>query len=363
MMKNHSKKIDYYLTRICLLLVVAVAASGCEALAKVPQAAATPLALTPAAQVTITAEPLVLQLNLPTELVDDVGEAPLLMTPAALQEATAASIAQTPTPAATPTPQAANCGRSDALTLMILGIDENAQADAIRLARIDFSKAEVNLIAIPRDFFVSIVGFENSGIKKGRINATFGYGEYFRGAGSGAQALAENLKHNFGVEVDRQFVLHFAEISEYVDAIGGVDLVLEKAASDPLNYFPAGVNHLTGERAVAFMRIREFDSDFRRVDRQTLVLKALLYKVRGGLSTATSFRLITTLLKDNSTQSTLSLQDLQSLYCLSKVIDKENIHISVIPAEMFHSYITPNGGWVLIPHEDVPEFIHDALFQ
>lgn len=247
------------------------------------------------------------------------------------------------------------------MTLLILGIDENAQADAIRLARIDFSKPEINLVAIPRDFYVSVVGFEEYGIEKGRINATFGYGEYFFGAGNGAEVLAENLAYNFGVEVDHQFVLHLAEVAQYIDAVGGVEVTLEKAASDAHNYFPAGVNQFDGERAVAFMRIREYDSDFRRIDRQTIVLKALLDKVRGGLSPTKVLSLIVTMLKDDSTQSDLTLGNLQSFYCLSQKIDKKDIHVREIPSEMFHTWITPNGGWVLIPHEEVPDTIRESL--
>ena len=318
------------------------------------------MALTPGTLVTINPEFYELIQSLPTELAEDAGDAPILITPAALQSESASEATES-TPTISPTPQTEVCGRSDALTLLILGIDENAQADAIRLARIDFSKPEINLVAIPRDFFVSVVGFEKYGIEKGRINATFGYGEYFLGAGNGAKSLAENLAYNFGVEVDHEFVLHLAEISSYIDAVGGVQVTLDAPVSDAQNYFPAGVNQFDGERAVAFMRIREYDSDFRRIDRQTMVLKALFDKVRSGLPPAKAFNLIVALLKDDTTQSDLTLSDLQSFYCLSQQIDKQDIHVREIPSEMFHTYITPGGGWVLIPHAEVPDFIHESL--
>ncbi len=262
---------------------------------------------------------------------------------------------------ATPTLQPSFCGRSDAITLLILGIDKNAQADAIRLARIDFSKPEINLIAIPRDFFVSITGFEAYGIEEGRINATFGYGEFYLGVGNGAESLAENLTHNFGVEIDHKFVLHLNDIAAYIDAVGGVDVTLDAPASDEQNYFPAGVNQFNGERAVTFMRIRQFDSDFRRIDRQTMVLKSLLEKVRSDLSSSEVLNLIFAMLEDDSTQSDLTLGDMQSFYCLSQQIDKQDIHVREIPSEMFHTYITPDGGWVLIPHAEVPDFIRESL--
>ena len=322
----------------------------------------TPLALTSGTTATIAPEFTELLQYLPTGLAEDAGDAPILFTPAALQsESVSGATQSTPTVSPVPAAQTEVCGRSDALTLLILGIDENAQADAIRLARIDFSKPETNLVAIPRDFFVSVVGFEGYGIEKGRINATFGYGEYFLGAGNGAESLAENLAYNFGVEIDHKFVLHLDEIASYIDAVGGVEVTLDAPASDAHNYFPAGVNQFDGERAVAFMRIREYDSDFRRIDRQTMVLKALLDKVRNGLSPTKVLSLMVSVLKDNSTQSDLTLRDLQSFYCLSKQIDKQDIHVREIPSEMFHTHITPAGGWVLIPHAEVPDFIRESL--
>ncbi len=347
---------------LCISMVLVLVVGACVVQTTVPPQSPAPLALTPGTLATISPELAELIESLPTELVEDAGEAPILITPAALQsESVSGGTQSTPIVSPTSSPQTEVCGRSDAVTLLILGIDENAQADAIRLARIDFSKPEINMVAIPRDFFVSIIGFEGYDIEKGRINATFGYGEYFLGAGSGAESLAENLAYNFGVEIDHEFVLHLDEIASYIDAVGGVEVMLEAAASDSNNYFPAGLNQFDGERAVAFMRIRQYDSDFRRIDRQTMVLKALLEKVRSGLSPTKVLSLIFTLINDNATQSDLSLRDLQSFYCLSQQIEKQDIHVREIPSEMFHTWITPSGGWVLIPHAQVPDFIHESL--
>ena len=347
---------------ICLCLAIALMVGGCIVQTTMPSESSTPFVLTPGTLATPNPEVLELIYSLPPELAEDAGEAPILFTPAALQSESASGTTQsTLTVSTEPAPQTETCGRSDAITLLILGIDENAQADAIRLARIDFAKPEINLVAIPRDFFVSVVGFEEYGIEKGRINATFGYGEYFMGAGNGAESLSENLIYNFGVEIDHKFVLHLDEIAGYIDAVGGVEVTLETPASDARNYFPAGTNQFDGERAVAFMRIRQYDSDFRRIDRQTVILKALLEKVRSGLSPTKVLSLIVTLIQDDSTQSDLTLADLQSFYCLSQQIDKKDIHVREIPSGMFHSYTTPGGGWVLIPHAEVPGYIRESL--
>ena len=92
-----------------------------------------------------------------------------------------------------------------------------------------------------------------------------------------------------------------------------------------------------------------------------MVLKALLDKVRSGLSPTKVLSLIVAMLKDDSTQSDLTLGDLQNFYCLSQQIEKNDIHVREIPSEMFHTWITPSGGWVLIPHAEVPDYIQDSL--
>ncbi|MDD3948564.1 MAG: LCP family protein [Anaerolineaceae bacterium] len=291
---------------------------------------------------------------------EEAGDAPVLFTPVALEKDTQSE----PGTNKGPTTAAGSegvCGRSGSMTLLLLGIDEHSQADAIRVIRIDFDDGSVRLISIPRDFYIPIVGFENYGIRLGRINATFGYGEYFLGSGSGASSLAENLEYNFGILIDHTFVLHLQTIANYIDAIGGITVNLEKAASDPSNYFPAGENKMDGERAVAFMRIRQFDSDLARINRQTVVLGALLDKIRSGLSTGQIFRLISSLATEKSTQTDLTVSDMYMFYCLSGEISKTDIHVYEIPSSMFHNYTTPQGGAVLIPHQEVPAFLQESL--
>lgn len=295
-----------------------------------------------------------------SEYSEEPGDAPILFTPAALEKANQpdATSAQVLEPSAE---SKEVCGRTGTLTLLLLGIDEHAQADAIRIIRVNFDQGTVNLVSIPRDFYIPIIGFENYGINQGRINATFGYGEYFLGSGTGAKSLADNLNHNFGIQIDHTFVLHLDTIANYIDAIGGITLNLEQAASDARNFFPAGVNQMDGEKAVAFMRIREYDSDFARIDRQTIVLKALLEKVQSGLKASQIISLISALARDKSTQTDLTVSDMYMFYCLTGEISKADIHVHVIPSSMYHSYITNRGAWVLIPHQEALAFLLEAL--
>lgn len=287
------------------------------------------------------------------ELPEDDGEVPIEFTPAALQSP--ANIASNDIVAE----GEGHCGRSDSVTIMLLGIDKKNQSDSIRLIRVNFNDATIRMTSIPRDFYMPTVGFEQFGINFGRINAAFGYGEYFFGAGNGAEATAENIAYNFGVEADEQFVLYYDEIAKYIDAIGGVTITLDQPARDFWYDFPAGTYDLDGENAVVIMRIRAFDDDIHRIDRQSLVMKAVLDKVRSGVSPKMVFDVITTLLADKTTQTDLRFRDMYDFYCLSKEL--ADVQITPIPSDLFHPFTTETGAQVLIPHDGVVEFVQNAL--
>lgn len=343
-----TKKIGYLLT--ILMISFILVGTSCN----FPQKVIVPVDPTPSMEFSPT------PVNPDTNILpEDPGEAPLEFTPASIQ-ATSESQETTLTPAPVAN-EVGHCGRTDTVNLLLLGIDKHAQADGIRLIRIDFQNATVKMTSIPRDFYVPIVGFEQFGINYGRINATFGYGEYFFGNGNGADSIAQNVTYNFGVDFDDQFVLYYEEIGKYIDAIGGVTLTTDKRAQDFWYNFPPGTYEMDGETAVVFMRIRAFDTDIQRINRQTLVMEAILQKVRGGVSPKMIYEILTALLKDKTTQTDLGLTDMYSFYCLSKMIDISDIQVSPIPDTLFHPYTTETGAQVLIPHAEVVEFVQRSL--
>jgi len=118
---------------------------------------------------------------------------------------------------------------------------------------------------------------------------------------------------------------------------------------------------MDGDTAVIFMRIRAFDTDIRRINRQTLVMKAILEKIRAGISPKMVYEILTAFLSDKTTQTNLGLTDMYSFYCLSKVIDISDILISPIPDDLFHPYTTETGAQVLIPHVEVVDFVQRSL--
>ena len=264
-------------------------------------------------------------------------------------------------PSSEPAIEQARCSTADAITVAVLGLDENEQTDAIRLMRLDFAQERVSVVSIPRDFWVPIVDMQEHGIEYGRINATYGYGEYFNGDGGGIESFGKNMQANFGVSFDHYLVLHFTDIEKYIDLIGGVDVTLDQPVFDRERQFSAGEHHFDGETAVLFMRMREGDSDFYRVRRQSLILTAFYKKVMHELNLWQQVKLAVTIISDRSIQTDFSAKDAYALACLAGRIDSADVAFIEIPSDLYHPMTTNRGASVIIPHEGVATFLQSVM--
>ena len=122
-----------------------------------------------------------------------------------------------------------------------------------------------------------------------------------------------------------------------------------------MGYFPAGWNHLYGEKAVKFSRIRKVDNVFNRMSRQTQVLCALKDSV---LSTdgvigipqmveAFSGRVLTD----------LSPAQMSQLACLLPKLGDDGILFASFPQELFERSST----WD--PYSNIYTFMWDVDFD
>lgn len=257
----------------------------------------------------------------------------------------------------------AACSDEQTMRILLLGIDATEQADAIRLVQVDFVRQTVSVVAVPRDLFLPIPAMQAHGISQGRINATYGYGEYYNGRGGGVAMLADTLEANFGVTFDHYLVLNFDSIRRYIDLLGGVDLVLEKGVDgrpEGFRYFFAGKNHFNGSMAVNFMRIRIYDSDFRRVDRQTQVLLAA-YDKFNQQDLLNQAGLLVQAVTDRGVITDLALNDAYALHCLGALLSREDVRFIAIPADLYRPATVSGGANVLLPQVGIAQYIQQQL--
>jgi LCP family protein required for cell wall assembly len=263
-----------------------------------------------------------------------------------------------------PSENAPICGGPSRMIVLILGIDENEQADVIRLVRLDFVSQKITILSIPRDFYVPIPGFSEHGIIQDRVNAAYGYGEYFKTEGGGVAAIARTIYGNWGVAVDHYTVLHFRHFGDVIDKIGGVDITLEKAVfgvgGNP--YFEQGKHHLDGETALSFIRIRETDTDIHRIDRQTLVLTAMLRKMKDTLDATQLAELAIEIVKDKGILTDINFKNMYSMACLGTSMDSGNIEFASIPSELYTPFTTEGRANVRIPKPEVAPYMQEVMY-
>ena len=238
------------------------------------------------------------------------------------------------------------CGDEAAWNVLLVGIDYSdpqytyGLADVIRLVRVDFVEMKVNMVALPRDLLVEAPEGRFTEQNPMKINQAYlfgtpGWGGYL-GDGIGANSLAEVIRYNFGITPQHYAVVNFDTVIEFIDAIGGVEVNLPQGVSDPnpeLGSFPAGPQILSGERALALMRIRTNYSDAFRVSNQTLVMRGILNK----LMQPESLVKVPTLLNQFSDAflTDLSIDQIASIgVCFLRNFELDNLHDAQIPDDL-----------------------------
>jgi LCP family protein required for cell wall assembly len=168
--------------------------------------------------------------------------------------------------------------------------------DTMIIASIDpASTQSVVMISLPRDLFLDA----NKRLTNGRINAVYA-NEKYRLERSGLSddvaslqalsAVGEEIGEKAGVEIHGVIKVDFTAFENVVDALGGVDIVVEKTINDytyPISETQVGLfrleegpQHLDGKTALRYARSRHSTNDFDRSARQQQLLKAIADKIR-----------------------------------------------------------------------------------
>jgi LCP family protein required for cell wall assembly len=146
------------------------------------------------------------------------------------------------------------------------GYVEGERTDSIFLLSVKGSRA--GILAFPRDLYV-----QRCDGTSGRINAALNLG--------GADCLIDTIESFSGLPVHHFLAVSFGGFRDIVDAVGGVDICVDKPMVDPfagLN-LDAGCQTLSGAQALGYVRTRKLDSDLERIKRQQQFLGALADKL------------------------------------------------------------------------------------
>lgn len=142
------------------------------------------------------------------------------------------------------------------------------RTDTIMIAHLPDNSTKPTLLSLPRDSQVTIPGHG-----KNKINAAFSIG--------GAPLLVQTVEGATGLHIDHYAEIGFGGFANIVDAIGGVDMCIDKPMHDDMTNvsIAAGCQKLDGPHALGFVRMRHSDatprSDLDRVENQRKFIGAL----------------------------------------------------------------------------------------
>lgn len=175
-----------------------------------------------------------------------------------------------------------NLAPSDRLSLkkniVVLGVDERAEehdvgrSDTLFVVMFDTNTKNASLLSIPRDTRVRIPkhGWD-------KINHAYAYG--------GRELTQKTVEELLGLHINNYVMVDFKGFKGLVDAIGGVDINVEKDMyyRDSWDGFTIdikkGMQHMDGETAIQYVRFRDEEGDIGRIKRQQHFLMAVYEKI------------------------------------------------------------------------------------
>ena len=160
--------------------------------------------------------------------------------------------------------------------VLIMGVDRRdgdvGRSDTLMLAAVDEEQGRATLLSIPRDTRVEVgtYGYD-------KINHAYAFG--------GHEMTLAAVEKIVGVPVTHYVLIDTSAFERIVDAVGGVDINVEKRMhyEDPWDDngglvidLQPGEQHMTGAQAIQYVRYRDGEGDIGRIARQQHFMRALL---------------------------------------------------------------------------------------
>ena len=173
------------------------------------------------------------------------------------------------------------------INILLIGTDErtdgtyseNARGDAIMLLSVNINDEvpKVSLVSLERGMGVPILKGPYAG-QWDWLTHTFRYG--------GAELLMTEVSDCLKVDVALYVRVNFNIFIHAIDTLGGVTVNFDAAEAEAFRNSGmanavVGDNHLNGEQALQYARLRYIDSDWVRIQRQREIVLSVLESCRG----------------------------------------------------------------------------------
>ncbi|WP_227004488.1 LCP family glycopolymer transferase [Jeotgalibaca porci] len=203
----------------------------------------------------------------------------------------------------------ADLNSKEPISILLLGVDtgdlgrtERGRSDTMMVVTVNPNTKKSTITSIPRDTYTEIVGYGTSD----KINHAYAFG--------GNSMAINSVQNLLDIPIDYYVTVNMAGIQEIVNAVGGVDVVSPLTFSqDGYTFYQGEVNHLDGNAALAFARMRYEDpeGDTGRQARQRIIIEGVVNKVTSA-STLVNYQNILGSLSNN-VQTNFQMKDYLAL--------------------------------------------------
>lgn len=256
--------------------------------------------------------------------------------------------------------------KADRINFLLLGMGGPGHngpllTDTIIVASLEPSTKKAAIFSLPRDMIVPLTSQDYR-----KINSIYALGEQ-SGENQGGELAKEVVGRTLDIPIHYYVAVDFKGFVELVDAIGGLDIEVERAFTDSqfptedYKYqevsFPAGRQNMDGLTALRFARSRHGNngegSDFARIKRQQKIITTAKDKIT-SFNTWINPKKITSLfnLFNQYTKTDLEPWEAVKLVHMAKSLDTQKITSQSIddsPGSYLRSGITLDGAFILQP--------------
>jgi LCP family protein required for cell wall assembly len=219
------------------------------------------------------------------------------------------------------------------------------RSDVVQLWRVTPSTKQIQIVSIPRDTVVSMLPPDSAQFGTyNRINSSYN---------SGPDQLVKTITANLGIPVNHVVQVDFSGFQDSVNALGGVYLNFPFPAKDSysgLDITTPGCQLLNGAQALAVARARHYEyyengywhtdgtSDFGRIQRQDVFLKALITSAKSKVNPLTVNAFIGSVHEGVTIDDGFGFNQLIGLALTYHSFDPTNLQGQTLPTEAANGF-------------------------
>jgi LCP family protein required for cell wall assembly len=209
-------------------------------------------------------------------------------------------------------PLSASFNGKEQINVLLVGLDhipgrrgerDFRRSDSVLLASADFETRQIRIVSIPRDGWVKQKN-KRGNIVHDKLAHSYVHGQEQdqNDPEAGVRNVSDAVARLLDVQPDYYVVIQFEGLAALVDALGGMEIDVEKRmyyrdrAGGLLIDFKKGPQHMTGEQVVQYARFRhDALGDIGRMERQQRVIKLVIEEIKKPQNLAKAPALISAL--------------------------------------------------------------------